>query len=239
MNKLADIVEGGAYDAAMWILLAPKTLLRVLIRPGWIPKYIAEELGKPTEAQFNAFMAPLLFFFLVGVLPFVIVFDSMVKFSLRSNPDELFAPLLNLQWETKLLLATVFAAVPPLSVAAVSQVRRKGLIGRQELRPLFLANAYVFGTFYALMALILALAAVVLLAIDGSWHDMDVAPSIGGIWLIWAQFVVIRTQLHASAGEAAKVLALSYVVTLVIAFFVESVVLVGVIGVPESLLRIK
>lgn len=51
LSKIFDSIEKLAYDILIWILLVPKTLVKILVEPSWVPGYVTKELNEKTESD--------------------------------------------------------------------------------------------------------------------------------------------------------------------------------------------
>lgn len=74
MVNLIDIfesIEQFAYKVLVWIVLAPKTLARIVIEPDWVPDYITGELREKEHNRFDNYFPPVFLIILVSLLPFI------------------------------------------------------------------------------------------------------------------------------------------------------------------------
>src|SRR5262247_4893054 len=70
-QKLLKTLEGAVFEMALWVLLLPKTLLRVLRRPVWVLDYTTAEMAKPESERFDDYLSPVSFWLLVAVGPYL------------------------------------------------------------------------------------------------------------------------------------------------------------------------
>jgi len=56
---------------ALWVLLLPKTLAKVLHRPVWVLDYTTAEFAKPEADRFDDYLSPVSFWLLVAVGPYL------------------------------------------------------------------------------------------------------------------------------------------------------------------------
>lgn len=72
MSNISDFlseIEKLAYKILLWVLLLPKTLLKIIIDPQWVPGYIKSELGGDSEKSFDNYMSPVVLFLIVTLFP--------------------------------------------------------------------------------------------------------------------------------------------------------------------------
>ncbi len=66
-------IEILAYKILLWILLLPKTLLKLIFEPNWAPGYIKKELNSESKAAFDSYMSPVVLFLLVTLIPAILI----------------------------------------------------------------------------------------------------------------------------------------------------------------------
>lgn len=74
MSTIMDILgqfEKLAYSLAIWIILIPKTIIKILIDPGWVRDYVAGEFAKDNESRFDDYVSPVILLLLCSLVPFV------------------------------------------------------------------------------------------------------------------------------------------------------------------------
>ncbi|HVN14836.1 MAG TPA: hypothetical protein VMT73_03770 [Anaerolineales bacterium] len=72
MINIANFLEGLeklAYKILLWIILLPKTLLKIILDPRWAPGYIEEELHNDQTPPFDEYMSPIILFLVVTLIP--------------------------------------------------------------------------------------------------------------------------------------------------------------------------
>lgn len=72
MSNIADFmdeIERLAYKILLWLLLLPKTLLKVILEPKWVPGYVRSELGGERRQAFDNYMSPIVLFLMVTLVP--------------------------------------------------------------------------------------------------------------------------------------------------------------------------
>lgn len=75
MSNITDFlneIEKLAYKILLWVLLLPKTLLKIILDPKWVPGYVKKELGGDSENAFDNFMSPVVLFLVVTLIPAIL-----------------------------------------------------------------------------------------------------------------------------------------------------------------------
>ena len=67
--KLIQSFQDLVFEVVAWTLFVPKTLLRSLLRPDLMVKYVDSELQKEPDKQFDDYMPPVLFYLILGAIP--------------------------------------------------------------------------------------------------------------------------------------------------------------------------
>jgi hypothetical protein len=236
MNKVIEAIDAALYDTALWLWLIPKTLWIVILRPAWFINYTNAELSKPTEERFNDYMPPVLFLIVSGVLPLAVFVDSLAAFWLKQHPNDLLRHIVERPWEVKLLFAAVSVASGPMSFAISIQLFRCEPLGRSELRLVFLPQAYLWGTCYG-SAFVIGLGTVM----AGFPREAPLLIIVAGIWLGMAEEKVIAMYFGDSRWKTrrkrAMVLTVAFVLFFLFEFTMLNVILFGLGGVPEWMLR--
>jgi len=140
MNPIGIIksIEGLIFEVLMWIILIPKTLIKVVGHPSWISQYIISELKKSKESRFDEYISPIFFLLLLNVIPYFGIYDRV---DITNSID----------FEKKFFLVTLFVASGPLSFS-VSIILKKGkTLSKKTLRDIFYIQCYCFTPFYILL----------------------------------------------------------------------------------------
>lgn len=72
MNDITGFLESLeklAYRLLMWVILFPKTLLKIILNPGWVAEYVKGELQPEKKLPFNEYVSPILFFISITLIP--------------------------------------------------------------------------------------------------------------------------------------------------------------------------
>lgn len=72
-NVLEDF-EKLAYKILMWVILVPKTVIKVVVDPGFVPGYVRGELASEKGQQFDEYISPMLLYLGVTLLPAVAIY---------------------------------------------------------------------------------------------------------------------------------------------------------------------
>src|SRR5262245_52098910 len=148
MNKVIEAIDSVLYDTVLWLWLIPKTVWNVTLRPTSTIDCVSAELSKPAEERFNDFMPPVLFLIVAGVLPLTGFIDSLATSWLKHHASDFLRDFVARPWDVQLMFVAVAMASAPMSVAISIQLFRSEAVGRSQLRPVFLSQAYLFGAFY-------------------------------------------------------------------------------------------
>jgi len=76
MSNIADFldeIEKLAYKILLWVLLLPKTLLKIILEPNWVPGYVKEEISGKSEDAFDKYMSPVVLFLIVTLIPAILL----------------------------------------------------------------------------------------------------------------------------------------------------------------------
>ena len=76
MSNITDFlneIEKLAYKILLWVLLLPKTLLKIILDPNWVPGYVKKELGGDSENAFDKYMSPVVLFLVVTLIPAILM----------------------------------------------------------------------------------------------------------------------------------------------------------------------
>lgn len=76
MKDITGFLEGFeklAYQLLIWFIMIPKTLLKIIIDPGWVPGYVRKELDDKEIARFDDYFSPVILFLFVSLVPYVVL----------------------------------------------------------------------------------------------------------------------------------------------------------------------
>ncbi|HXF86516.1 MAG TPA: hypothetical protein VNK49_14140 [Anaerolineales bacterium] len=83
-------IEKLIYKVLMWVILIPKTIVKITINPGWAPKYVRDEL-QHDESPFDEYMSPVILLLVVALIPalafyFRPTFGASISSPAEENP---------------------------------------------------------------------------------------------------------------------------------------------------------
>lgn len=71
LTTLIESIEKLAYNILIWVLLVPRTLVKILFNPGWVPEYVSSQLkDADVEDRFGEYISPVILILLATLLPF-------------------------------------------------------------------------------------------------------------------------------------------------------------------------
>lgn len=88
VNLLEDF-EKLVYKVLMWVILVPKTIIKITIDVGFVPEYVRGELKSEKGKQFDEYISPILLYLGVTLLPAIAI--SLLKptgLELKSYQDD-------------------------------------------------------------------------------------------------------------------------------------------------------
>jgi len=209
-QKLLKSLEGAVFEMALWVLLLPKTLLRVLRQPVWVLDYTTAELAKPEADRFDDYLSPVTFWLLVAVGPYL--WATTVIRHRYSPPGEAAAdPLSHLPIINRYLIAALLLVAAPLTVAAIFSLIRGHGVARRVLQPHFAVQCYLqtpalLGVMPIVVGLMFAPHGAVLEHVRRSL----LVSGFGGLavlWLLVAETRYLMRDLDTSAGRALRIAA--------------------------------
>ncbi|HKY52846.1 MAG TPA: hypothetical protein VJM08_01015, partial [Anaerolineales bacterium] len=69
ISDFLDEIERLAYKILLWVLLVPKSLLKIIFEPNWVPGYVRDELKGESREAFDKYMSPVVLFLIVTLIP--------------------------------------------------------------------------------------------------------------------------------------------------------------------------
>ena len=206
--KLSKSLDELIFDVMMWAIFYPYTLFSVLIWPGRMIDYVAEELKKDPENEelFDRGLSPPLFLFLSIVIAWMLSPD--VGNLLRAQSDTAIAKAINESNLTMLTYRLAYFCVFPFAGALIYEWRTPGGISRQSFRLPFFQQAYLCGP----LAIVASVASVFAIRFDETLFNerevLNMAFSLLALlaiflWYFWTQTVFFRRTLDSGKGGAA------------------------------------
>jgi hypothetical protein len=189
--------EDALYEVVIWVVLLPKTLVQVLVRPGWIQPYVNSEWGKEPAERFQGYISPMLFWFLLGILPYAV---WTYKFGVQPDQTVTFVEPV----ESNFLLTAFGLIIFPTYYAILLQRLRREPIEKNAVKRLFYIQCYVH-TPIALFSLPLAflfldfvseyIANVPFVAMSTNPALVLVYAGLIGLWVVLVESVMIHAEL--------------------------------------------
>ncbi|MEO6690474.1 MAG: hypothetical protein ABIS07_16690 [Dokdonella sp.] len=155
--KLLKSFEEFVYEALLWLILVPKTLGRILLRPRTMTTYASAQLATPDDRRFNeAISPPLLLILCVLIAQFI---DLGVRAQVPASEGSMASVLLASE-QNLLLYRTVAFGIWALAGAVYFLVRSRVPINRESLRAPFYEQCYLVCPFALLLSISLSMALI-------------------------------------------------------------------------------
>lgn len=172
LRSLISAIEDLFYDIVAWIALYPKTMLKVLLRPGWVQQYVSMEWLKPREERFRNHVNPAVFWFM-----------SMILFTWGLSSEGM-----GFELEAFVLYLVLFAMLPAI-FAGVTLMAQHISLSMDELRRPMYIQMLIFGAGQTLLAFLLAILDPLARGSLGHPDYGDMINSlfvlfVGGIWFV-------------------------------------------------------
>jgi hypothetical protein len=221
--KVLESVDEFIYEIALWLLLVPRTFLQVVFRPAWACAYVDAELKKDKSQRFSDYLSPVLFWVVVGLIPYFCVLGLLSSIKASTVASEAgFRYVLSMGWQNQLLVIAGFGLGLPLEFSRRTVKALGQTVNRESLRRPFYTQCFCVGPAY----LILLPALTITLRFDDKIPPGPMTMLFGaswslfGIWLLYAESAILQTHLGKSRAKA---------VGLTISFFLSSFFLVLVL----------
>lgn len=184
--KLLKSLEDFVYEALTWIILLPRTLLRIVLRPLRMTDYADSQLLSESEARFKDAISPPLLLILCVLL------SHFIDLGVRVNPGDEGGPLEHtlLGSEQNLLVyRTIAFGVWALAGAAYYLLRAGRPIDRDTLRAPFYEQCYLVAPFAFIVSV-----GVTGISLGQEWVVLaGVFSSLAGLlWFVSAQAAWVR-----------------------------------------------
>jgi hypothetical protein len=203
--KVLQSVEELIFQIATWIVLLPRTFLRVLRRPQWVPEYVSEELHKDATERFSSQMSPVLFWVLIGLVPHLLTIDLLGSMSeSRVASEKEWLRFLASSWEARLLVISIFALSGPLAFSTAIARDRKETVSRDSLRSPFYGQCYAFAPAYLFLVPAVTFTLRYDQGVPGGAVGVGYAASwiAAGIWILFCETNILSVELHTARSAA-------------------------------------
>jgi len=209
-QKLVKSLEGAVFELALWVLLLPKTLLKVLRHPVWVLAYTTGEFAKPEVDRFDDYVSPVSFWLLIAVGPYLWA-TSVIRHRHSPPGAASWDPLSHLPISSRYLITALLLVAAPLTVAVIFARIRGHSVARRVLQPHFAAQCYLqapalLGVMPIVVGLLFGSHAAVLEHLRGSLF----VTAFGGLavlWLLAAETRYLMRDLKTSALRALRIAA--------------------------------
>jgi len=175
--RLLRSLEEFLYELVGWLVFYPRTLWRVLVRPGEVASYTRREFAKDPEHRFADAISPVLMLILSVVLA------HALEMTLRQAPLSVSGPLGKLLFSSEqglLLTRSAVFCIFALGAALSTLWRQRLPIDRDTLREPFSIQAFLACPLVLLMA--------VSQAVGGEAKGWGAAIGfVAVIWYLWAR----------------------------------------------------
>jgi hypothetical protein len=180
MDLIAIIrsLEELLYEVMGWLIFYPRTLWRIVTRPGFMIRYAtSEQDDKPVDRYADALSPPLML--LITVLVTHVIAVAIGDKQMAAGPGTLFKSAQNL-----LLVRALIVAILPLMFTVLSMRRRRLEIDRTTMREPFYSQCFLAVPF------VLAFQLAILIGRLGHpiAQPLALAIFLAGLgWYLWAQ----------------------------------------------------
>jgi hypothetical protein len=123
-NILAGL-EKLVVELLLWLLFIPRTMLRIVSEPGWVPVYVDTELAKDRD-RFADYMSPIPLFLICSVVLFIIL-DTVVFGGSAVGDAKLGKAIEALKGERGTVVALGFLCLPLLFSLGTELFRERSL----------------------------------------------------------------------------------------------------------------
>src|SRR5262245_8100795 len=203
-RQLLKTLEGAVFEMALWVLLLPKTLFRVLRRPVWVLDYTTAEMAKPESERFDDYLSPVSFWLLVAVGPYLWATETIRRhYNLPAASGDAMSHLSILN---RYMICALLLVAAPLTVAVIFSLIRGHGVTRRVLLPHFAAQCYLQSpALLAVMPIAVGLLFVPRADLVEHLRGSAVVVGIGALavlWLVIAETRYLMRDLKTSATRA-------------------------------------
>jgi len=195
LMRLLRSLEEFLYELVGWLVFYPRTLVRILLRPGAIARYTRLELARDGAAQFQDTISPVLMLILSVVLA------HALEIAFRLALPQIDSPMGRLLLDSEqglLLTRSAFFCIYALGAALGTLRRERRPITRETLREPFSIQAFLVCPFVVL----LSLSTLLMRSGEGGQAAVGAVIAIGiCIWYIGARTAAYRA-LHGGGWAA-------------------------------------
>jgi hypothetical protein len=227
--KIIESVEELLYRIALWIILAPRTLLLVIRRPQLINPYIAAQSAQVPEERFKDMMSPMLFWCLIGIVPHVMLLDYLATIpTSRVSTEPEWISFMKQPFATRLIAIAITAIAGPLAIAREVLMETKQQVDRESLRSPFSVQCYCLTPVYVLLLpTVFFTLRFSRVPAGAPTYIAAVMFMLACLWFLWAESVVLAAQLSVSRPYAI-LKAIKYGGVIILTFFVLEILVITI-----------
>lgn len=177
MIKLIKFLEDFLFNLALWLLILPKTFVKIIMNPTWAATYIPDELSKEPDEQFDQYISPPLMIILCPVLITYLYFKA-----------ENYKLLTGFSVEEYLTILSYVVIILPLIYSFLYLKLLRAELSRKNLKPLFYIQCYYF----SVVLFVPTIGNVMDSYVDLSPYLLLLFPVLSILLWIYFQFIYIR-----------------------------------------------
>ena len=151
--KILQALEDAIFEIMAWIMLLPKTFIRVIFTPINAINYVNDEWGKKPEDRFDEFISPIFFWIIVAVLP--------LTYILLSEKDFQQGGILVVFLENKIFLGAGIASLLLFIYLMWIELINNRPIRKSALKRMFYVQCYITSPAVLIITLVLRLTTTV------------------------------------------------------------------------------
>lgn len=211
--KILKSFEEFVYEALTWLILLPRTLLRILWSPARMTDYASGQLSSQSESRFSEAISPPLLLMLCVLLSHAI--DLGIRNSTHLADGSLAAVVLSSE-QGLLLYRTISFGVWALAGAVYLLMRTGAAVNRETLRVPFYEQCYLVAPFALLLSCSMSL-----LRVNGLAAVLLLLSTLLWFWLVQAAWLRRRSgfALWRSLVAATVVLLAGSIINLTVGYF--------------------
>ncbi len=241
LRKITESFDELIYEIALWVIFVPKTVLKVIVQPSWVSRYVKTELDKDPSSRWEEYLSPVLFLVLVGVIPWLFLLDIWASpEQVPNSTNSLSSKFLGLPFEIQLLsLITILLALP-LGYSIIIMWRLKKPITRTFFKGIFYTECYlvtplILGIFFLFLNLDFRLNPPFRYNADSPYLIASACiTSIFFWWFVYSQSRLFIEELQVGWLKALGHWLLGYFAWVLLTFPLELLVLMAIVYLPHK-----
>ncbi len=207
-------IENLVVQLLLLIIYIPKTIIKIIRDPSWVPGYISEENAK--TPRYLDYVSPVLLYLIIALVPYAIFPD---KSTLKPDPDSIITAL---QSSEGMVRGIIFMAIP-MSFAFFIELFRSNTFSRVNIERLLYIQCYFFTPFIFaiqirwLLSILYSDSTNSCLAYIINFVIITVCVATL-IWLVFVQWKFLKEELSSKIAKVLKVL----IISLILIIFITS-----------------